>query len=715
MNTEWKQVLEDILNSLRGELDQEMSDLNTSSDAISNDQEESIDVKSTHSLDKSVLPPRNVIRLPQSEAITEAPPNLDSTNALVTVETSAQPAEDSSQQRHGRETAISLIGIVIVVAFIWIMSLGGPLSEPQPPAPDVVASFNGGQITIADIQNHLTLLVPDESQEILNSPYTIELIVQDMVTDELARQWATERQPDTDETFAHTMEHITEEINLEAFYTQLHNSTSIVTETEIQDYYYTNREQFGNQTLDVVGETIRQTLLADREEGYIEDYLQQLQDNASITRSFENLDVPAPTEDILRRYYDENIDQFTLPKQVIVDELEFPNRQDESTARQQADDALLSLRSGLMFDQLAQDNTDIIFTSAAVFTEGSRELEWESVVFELTQGEMSNAFRAGGSFYIVRLIAFEDERIQTFEETYELIFPIVKQQQTDIWFEENAERTLFTIKGRRYTLGQFYQEYKELSPVIQTQYLDFEGMSQLTEQIIERLLLVEDTYDQLLDSQNQPLTDETRLQVVKQMLHQENVDDQIQISDEEMQAFYDENRNIMALPPKARIRYIRVGLGSSDDEAQRARDKVNEAYNRLVPGILQTGEDFTTIAQEYSEDSETAANGGELPDWIEEGSDLLSEIELHPFHERVLTLQPGDISPIFEFDGSLYIVQVIERTEPEILTFEQAQPYIQDILFQQKHESLSQQLEKTLLEQADFIVYPSVLQSYLSQ
>jgi len=715
MSESWKQVWQDILNSIRGEVKPEDAALPEDSEGISDAQTELLEADSLERIDESVSPVTEIVAPPETESISEIQPEGQPAGVESTPEIPSADIVISRRWRRVRENAGLLMAIGIVVTLVWISNRSGSLSAPQPPAPDIIATFNGGQITIADLERHLKLLVPNEFQEAVNSSHTLELVIQDMVTDELARQWAAERQPDTDETFAHTMQHITEEVNLESFDSQLHQNSAIVSESEIQNYYYTNREQFGDQTLDTARETIRQTLLADREQGYIEDYIQRLKDNASITRSFELLDVPAPAEDELRRYYNENADQFTLPKQVTVDELELPIGQDESAARQQADDALLSLRSGATFEQLTQANTSIVFTASAIVPEGSRGLEWDTIVFGLTEGEMSGVFRAGGSFYIVRLIASDDERIQTFEEVRDLILPTVQQQQTDVWFQENVDKTLFTIKGRRYTLGQFYQEYQELSPVVQAQFVGSEGMRNLAEQIIERLLLVEDTYDQLLDSQNQPLTDETRLQVLKQMLHQENVDDQIEVTDEEMQQFYNENQDLMALPAQARIRYIRIGLGSSEEEAQRARDRANEAYNRLVPGALQTGEDFATIAQEYSEDPETAANGGELPGWIGEGADLLAEAELHPFHERVLTLQPAEVSPVFEFGDSLYIVQVIERTEEQTLTFEQAQSYIQEILYQQEHETLTAQLENSLLEQAGFTVYSSVLQTYFDQ
>lgn len=715
MSQGWKQIWEDILNSIKGEVKSEAPDLSTQSEILSDAPTEQLEAAAAEPIVENVLTVTDAVSLQQVEPSVEIQPEVQPSNVETEPDIPSEAIDDPTLWRRVRENALFIITIVILVGVVLISSRSTTISVPQPPAPDVIATFNGGQITIANLEEHLALLVPDEFQEVMNSPHTLELVVQDMVTDELARQWAVERQPDTDETFAHTMEHITEEINLESFDSQLHDNAAIVSESEIQNYYYANREQFGDQTLDAVRETIRQTFVAEREQGYIEEYIQRLTDNASITRNFELLDVPVPTEDDLRRYYNENAARFTLPRQVNVDELEFPIGQDESAARQQADDALLSLLSGGTFEQLAQENTSIVFSAALSVAEGSRGSEWETAVLALTEGEMSGVFRAENSFYIVRLIALEDERTQTFEEVRDFILPVVQQQQTDVWFQENTDRTLFTIKGRRYTVGQFYQEYQELPPITQTQFSGSDGMRNLAEQLIQRLLLVEDTYDQLLDSQNQPLTDESRLQVLKQMLHQENVDDQIEVTDEEMQQFYAQNQNTMVLPAQARIRYIRIGLGSSEDEAQRARERADEVYNRLVPGTLQTGEDFAILAQQYSEDPETSANGGELPGWIGEGADLLVEAELHPFHERVLTLQPGEVSPIFEFGDSLYIVQVIERTESEMLSFEQAQPYIQEFLYQQEHEMLTTQLETSLLEQAGLTVYPTVLDTFLSQ
>src|SRR5581483_3871903 len=110
-----------------------------------------------------------------------------------------------------------------------------------------------------------------------------------------------------------------------------------------------------------------------------------------------------------------------------------------------------------------------------------------------------------------------------------------QSQRTAAWMKDNGAKTLFTIKGKQYSLGQFYSEYQELPPQAQAQFAGTEGMKKLAEALIDRLVLVEDTYDQLLDVKNKDLIDQTRLDFLKQMLEQEEVDDKLEITDVEIQ------------------------------------------------------------------------------------------------------------------------------------------------------------------------------------
>ena len=75
--------------------------------------------------------------------------------------------------------------------------------------------------------------------------------------------------------------------------------------------------------------------------------------------------MPPPAEDDLRRYYDANRTSFQLPRQVVMDELRFPSR-DEAAARQPADDALLKVRSGATFSEAGRAITGTLVLTGAI-------------------------------------------------------------------------------------------------------------------------------------------------------------------------------------------------------------------------------------------------------------------------------------------------------------------------------------------------------------
>ena len=612
---------------------------------------------------------------------------------------------------------IVLAGVALVNAFYRFGGdrLWAQWTALKPPAPDVVATFDGGKLTTADLEAHFKSLVPETYQQGMRSLETLRLVVQEMVTDELARRWASERKVDTDETFKHTMEHITENVNLDAFSAQLHEGSVPVAESEIQAYYDANEAEFGDRSLNEVREEIRQRLVGQKEGQYLQDYIDRLKSNASITRDDALLDVPEPTDAELRTYYESNTQSYTVTAQFSVDMITIPVSGDGSAARAAADKALLKLRSGAGFAAIPSEVAEARVITNTVVPAGSLGAEWDAVAKELQPDELSDIVRAGDSYAIIRLIQARPTRTLSFEEVRSDVLEAMRREKTEQWMKDNGAKTLFTLKGKQYTLGQFFKEYQELPPSVQAQFAGPQGMKDLADRLIERLLVVEDTYDQLLQVKNKELIDETRLSVLKQMMEQQEVDDKIEVTDKEIRQYYDQNQELMTPPPEARIRYIRIGLGQTEDEQKAARARADEAYKKLVPGLFQQGADFAAVAKEYSEDPETAANGGELPFPVGETNNPLEPPELHEIHTVVLGLDVNQISPPFEVGDSQYIVQPIERTQPKTLSFDEAKPYIKEFLTNQKHDDTLRQLQDRLVQQANLVVYDSALQAYYEQ
>lgn len=614
-----------------------------------------------------------------------------------------------------RDWMIALtVGVLLLTAFFFYRSR---LANATPPAPNIVATFDGGQITVEDVQQHLAELVPDEAMQAqLQNLQGYRLIVEEMLTDELVRRWAAERQAGQDEDIQHVMEHITEEINLDELHTQLHEGQMGVTEGDIQAYYQANRDQFGDLTVTQVRDQIRATLQSQQEDQFVQNYIEGLKDKATITRNFDLLAVPEPAEQELKDYYEANQEQYLLPARAVVNEIRVPVGEDETAAKAQADKALVRLRSGEALALVANEvsQTPLVEGGLTVI-KGQRDPVYDEVVFNLDEGETSEVFRAGDAFYIVRLQSKEPERQLTLDEVRAQVQQAVLVEKEAAWFEEKANQTLLTIDGKRYTAGEFWREYRELPAPFIFEYQGTAGRQALAERLIERLLLVEDSYDQLLEADNQVELEEIRLDVLAQMMEQEEVDDKIEITDEELLAHYEQDKAQLVEPPQARIRQIVIRLGQTEDEYQRAWEKADEAYQKLAPGLFQAGADFAEVAREYSEDETTAAQGGEVPGWIGESTDLLSELVEHPFHQQVLRLYAGDISRPFEWNGAIYIVQVLERTEPRPMPFEEAKEMLREELRLQKHQELEIQLSERLLEQSNVTVYDQALEMLLEE
>ncbi len=607
-----------------------------------------------------------------------------------------------------------ILGVIVVLAFL-VFRFREDIFAPWPPAPDVVAAYDGGRITIEDVEKHLVSLVEDEeTQKQLKSPQGYALIVQEMITDEIVKRWQATRKPDQDKEFSHVMKHITEEINLNELHAQMHKGQLGVTEGDIGAYYDANRKDFGDKTLTDVREEIKTKLQSEKEDQFVQNYITGLKNRASITRDPAVLAIPDPADWELRNYYDANKDKYLVKAQAVVYEIRIPKGTDEKKAKEKAEQTLSKIRSGSDFGQVYQEITGSPLPQTGVTrTKGENDPGYEEAIFRLDPEQISDVIADKDAFVIARLSSKQPERQQSFEEVRSQVQTAVLIETEKKYYTDNADRTLFTVNGKRFTLGEFWEEYQELPLSFLSSYAGTEGKQALVEKIIERLLLYEDSLSQVSQTETKERKDEMRLKVLAQMLEQEEVDEKIKIEDKEIEDYYNRNKSQFIKPAKSRVRQIVIRAGGSDnatdDEHKKAFDKANEAYKKLVPGPLKKGEDFASVAKQYSEDEETKDKGGEVTEWVEEEMDLMGEIVKHQYHEQVQAIPKGEIGTPFEANGYIYIVEVLDRSEPEQLSFEDSKEFIKERLTQEKHAQLSEQLSSKLMKDAKVVIYTRTL------
>lgn len=634
----------------------------------------------------------------------------------------AQPAAPARRKDQLRRSApLVFVALTALGMLAWRL-VPWPVREPADP--QVVVTYQGGTITRDQLKQQFTAL-PPEDQPLYQSLDGLKIIAGDQIVQDVTRRWAEEKQVDQQGAFTEAMKHATQQIQIEDVSDQLHQGKIPVGEAEIQAYYDQNRQQFGEQSLTEVKDQIRQIVIEQKEQGYVDTYLKDLKERASLQVDYNLLDVPEPTEQELTTYYQANRAQFAVPEQAQIAQIQvsISLAGGDAEAKAKAETARARAAAGEDVAALAQELSDGPEKTqggkvADLVARGSRAAEFDAAVFVLNPGDLSPVFKEGDSYYVVKLEQRTPQRQRPFEEVRAEIANTLRAEREQQVYEERKDRTLFTIHSRRTTLGEFIQELKELPPEAQASLTTTDGKRKILDSFIERLLVVEDAAEQATDVKRQGDIERTRSDLLAQLLHQEEVDEKAKATDEEVRAAYDQSPQRYADPPRVKVRYIRVSRGASQDEDTQARAKIDEAAAKITPGGIfnkQQPADFGEIAKQYSEDTDTAANGGQLDQWIGESGDPFTEAYEHALHEQLLPLNVGDVSPVMPLGDSYYLFQVQEKQNERQRSFEEAKDLVRQDLETQKHEELTATMEQELFKRMQVQFYDRRLSNVLAE
>jgi peptidyl-prolyl cis-trans isomerase C len=158
----------------------------------------------------------------------------------------------------------------------------------------------------------------------------------------------------------------------------------------------------------------------------------------------------------------------------------------------------------------------------------------------------------------------------------------------------------------------------------------------------------EDTTLETLDVSS--LVEQNQNQELVLLLRDRVVQVDTAISEEELREAFD--RELPGGRVRARHILLRMPEGASPAQSDSVRTLAESLRDRLL-----SGEDFGALAREYSEDTGSGANGGDL------GSFGRGEM-VPPFEEAAFSLEVGGISPVVETDFGLHLIRVDERVIP---------------------------------------------------
>ena len=153
-----------------------------------------------------------------------------------------------------------------------------------------------------------------------------------------------------------------------------------------------------------------------------------------------------------------------------------------------------------------------------------------------------------------------------------------------------------------------------------------------------------------------------RDQSVRRLFNKE-ITSRVNISDQDVRDFYEQNKASFNLAePQFHIAQILVTPRPDDDVRNLKNDHATDLDSarrkiQMLDARLKQGEDFTLLAQNYSEDPNTNQNGGDIG-FIPESALANASPDLR---RAVLSLQPGQNSSIIATPEGFRIFRLISR------------------------------------------------------
>ncbi|MFT3775834.1 MAG: peptidylprolyl isomerase [Minicystis sp.] len=202
----------------------------------------------------------------------------------------------------------------------------------------------------------------------------------------------------------------------------------------------------------------------------------------------------------------------------------------------------------------------------------------------------------------------------------------------------------------------------------------------------------------------QDYREELRRQILEGKMLQLRVKGRVRITEEDIKAMYErtlrEERKRREFHPAWIV--LRVPPGSSP-----AAVAERTALAHKIVGAARKGEDFASLARQYSDDTATREGGGDLGVRAPQGSPQATSGRAKPLRPEVdavvNVMEPGQVSDPIQVEDALVIVQLLERQASRYRNYEEAKPEMlnrlqTEILDKAKRKWLDELKSRTHLE-----------------
>lgn len=205
--------------------------------------------------------------------------------------------------------------------------------------------------------------------------------------------------------------------------------------------------------------------------------------------------------------------------------------------------------------------------------------------------------------------------------------------------------------------------------VLLMQAIATEGITSTQDEIDSRMAEIrEQAGSEEVFAQRLAMLGMTEAQLESEMRNAINVDKLLErhrdigeVTDADMEAYYNANRQRFKQPERVRARHILIETKPEDTAAEKSSSKAEA--DRLL-GELKQGGDFEALARQHSS-CPSKERGGDLG-FFQRGQ------MVKPFEDVAFALKVGQVSDVVETQFGYHIIEVTDREEEREVPFEEA-------------------------------------------
>ena len=149
------------------------------------------------------------------------------------------------------------------------------------------------------------------------------------------------------------------------------------------------------------------------------------------------------------------------------------------------------------------------------------------------------------------------------------------------------------------------------------------------------------------------------------ILDEPRIAEKVLVSEGDLRRAYEANQDNFRLSERVKVRHI---LLKTTDKPQDEIPKIMARAEDLLKQI-RAGANFAELARKYSEDTASAAKGGDL-DWVVRGQTVKA------FEAAAFSLKPKQISNLIKTEYGFHILEVLEREEARLKPLEEVKGQI---------------------------------------